>query len=198
MFYYPKSQVQNNLYTKGGELQFVTSKKEYTGYYWKTSKNEYFTGRNPNSPSPEALELIPFIPTSTLNTITISKGNDVYNKAKNVNVSKTLIIPSYQKPSPTQEDYKIGNFARYFAKKYTPNLYIEISSDVYNELKNKNVNYAYREYLIFTLNWQISGNKEKVASTNKKVIATLEKGYRIEGLSSYLNFNYLEFYSESP
>lgn len=198
MLYYPKSQVQINLYTKGGELQLISSKEEYTGYYWRTSKNEYFTGRNPSSPSPEGLEPIPVIPPSTLNTITISEGNDVYNKAKNVNISKALIIPSYQKPSPTQEDYEIGNFARYFAKKHTQNLYIETDSNTYNELKNKNNNYAYREYLIFTLNWQISGNKEKVASTNEKVIATLERGYRIEGLSSYLNFNYLEFYSESP
>lgn len=197
MPYYPKNQVQNNLYTKGEELQLKSSQQEYIGYYWKTSKNQYFTGRNPNSPNPEELQLIPTIPNPTLNLITINKGNDIYNKIKNINISKTYIIPSYQKPSPSKEDYKIGNFIRYFAKKNTQNLYIEISLDTYNKLKNKDNNYAYKEYLIFTLIWQISGNKEKVISTNEKVTTTLERGYRIEGLSSYLNFNYLEFYSES-
>lgn len=198
MPYYPKSQVQNNLYTKGGELQFASSGKEYTGYYWKTSKNQYFTGRNPSSKGALELELIPVIPTSTINTLTISKGNKVYNEAKNVDVAKALILPSYQKPSPTKEDYEIGNFVRYFAKKYNQNLYIEISKDTYKELKNKNDNYDYNSYLIFTLTWQISGDKEKTLNTNKKVTSTLEKGYRINGLSSYLNFNYLEFYIESP
>jgi hypothetical protein len=198
MPYYPKSQVQNNLYTKGGELQFASSGKEYTGYYWKTSKNQYFTGRNPSSKGALELELIPVIPTSAINTLTISKGNKVYNEAKNVDVAKALILPSYQKPSPTKEDYEIGNFVRYFAKKYNQNLYIEISKDTYKELKNKNDNYDYNSYLIFTLTWQISGDKEKTLNTNKKVTSTLEKGYRINGLSSYLNFNYLEFYIESP
>ena len=197
MPYYPKNQVQNNLYTKGEELQLKSSQQEYIGYYWKTSKNQYFTGRNPNSSSPEELQLIPTIPNPTLNLITINEGNNTYNKIKNINISKTFIVPSYQKPLPSKEDYRIGNFIRHFAKKNTQNLYIEISLDTYNKLKNKDNNYAYKEYLIFTLIWQISGNKEKVASTNEKVVETLERGYRIEGLSSYLNSNYLEFYSGS-
>lgn len=198
MPYYPKSQVQNNLYTKGGELQFASSGKEYTGYYWKTSKNQYFTGRNPNSEGALELEVIPAIPVSTISTITINKGNKIYNSAKNIDVAKTLFVPLYQKPSPTKEDYEIGSFVRYFAKKYNQNLYTEINKDTYTKLKDKNKDYDYNSYLIFTLTWQISGDKEKVTSTNEKVIATLEKGYRIKGLSSYLNFNYLEFYNELP
>ncbi len=197
MLYYPKSQVQDNLYTKGGELQFVSSGKEYIGYYWKTSKNQYFTGRNPSSEGTLELELIPVIPVSTISTITINKGNEIYNAAKNIDINKVLILPSYQKPFPTKEDYEIGNFVRYFAKKYNQNLYIEINKDTYTKLKNKNKSYDYNSYLIFTLTWQISGDKEKITNTNKKVIATLEKGYRIKGLSSYLNFNYLEFYNGS-
>ena len=198
MPYYPKSQVTNNLFTKGGELQILSSKEEYIGYYWKTSKNQYFSGRNPSDAKSIELQLISFTPTPTINTLTINKGNDIYNKIKKVNVNETLLLPSYQKPLITSEDYQIGNFVRYFAKKYNQNWYIEINKDTYKKLKNKNKSYAFQNYLTFNLTWQISGNKEKVASTNEKVIATLEKGYRIEGLHSYLNFNYLEFYKESP
>jgi len=48
MPYYPKSQIQTDLYTKGKQLRVVSSRAEYIGYYWKTSKGEYFSGRNPS------------------------------------------------------------------------------------------------------------------------------------------------------
>lgn len=192
--YYPKSQIQTDLYTKGEQLQLVSSKEEYIGYYWKTSKNEYFTGRNPQDGSPLKLELIPVALPSTLSTITIEQNNKVYNTLKNIDTSKTLLVPLYYKPSPTQEDYEIGYFTRYFAKKQNQNLYIEVNKDTFNKLKTKNESYDYKSYLNFELNWQISGNKDKVQQTNKKIIFSTEKRLRIEGLTSYLNFNYLEFY----
>jgi len=64
----------------------------------------------------------------------------------------------------------------------------------YNKLLSRNSDYEYKSYFIFTLKWQISGTKNRVQETNKKVIATTERGFSLEGLSSYLNFNYLEFY----
>lgn len=192
--YYPKSQIQTDLYTKGEQLQLVSSKEEYIGYYWKTSKNEYFTGRNPQDGSPLKLELIPVALPSTLSTITIEQNNKVYNTLKNIDTSKTLLVPLYYKPSLTQEDYEIGYFTRYFAKKQNQNLYIEVNKDTFNKLKTKNESYDYKSYLIFELNWQISGNKDRVQQTNKKIISSTERRLRIEGLTSYLNFNYLEFY----
>ena len=105
--YYPKSQIQTNLFTKGEQLQLVSSKEEYIGYYWKTSKNEYFTGKNPDSGSPLALELIPAKPVSNINVLTIEQDNTIYNQLKGINTSKSLLLPLYKKPSPTQEDYQI-------------------------------------------------------------------------------------------
>ena len=192
--YYPKSQIQTNLFTKGEQLQLVSSKEEYIGYYWKTSKNEYFTGKNPDSGSPLALELIPAKPVSNINVLTIEQDNTIYNQLKGINTSKSLLLPSYKKPSPTQEDYQIKYFTRYFAKKESENIYIEISKDTFDKLNNKDNSYNYTAYIVFKLDWQISGDKNKVQQTNKNIISTIEKGYRIEGLHSYLNFNYLEFY----
>ena len=46
--YYPKSQIQENLHTNGGELKPSNSSEEYKGYYFKTSNGEFFTGKSPS------------------------------------------------------------------------------------------------------------------------------------------------------
>ena len=193
MSYYPKSQVKTDLYTKGGQFQLKSTKQEYIGYFWKNSKGEIYSKKNPNVLGTEQLEVIPKIPPSTINTIIYSKGNNEYNNLKKVNISDSLIIPSYTKPNPTLEDYKIGNFVRYFDKKTNDLLYIEISKDIFDKLKNKNQQYAYKSYLIFSLTWTIVGSKQKVSQTNKNIIAFTEQNYNIVGLGEYLKFNYLEF-----
>ena len=56
MAYYPLSQIQTNLFTNGGEFYIPTSNVDiryysdsnvnsYTGFYWKTSSEKYFTGK---------------------------------------------------------------------------------------------------------------------------------------------------------
>lgn len=192
--YYPKSQVKINLFTKGNQLREISSQKEYIGYYWKTSKGEYFSGRNPSDGVPISLELIPERSKESSSTITLSKGNDLYNKFKGVNISQTLIIPSYQKPSPTQQDYEIGSFKRYFIKKINENIYTEISKDIFDKLRNNDPNYASFLYKTFNLTWTIKGDKDFVSQTNEKIVSTTERNLRIIGLKSYLNNNYLEFY----
>ena len=57
--YYPKSQIQTNLYTNGGELIYFDTKQEYKGYYYKTSKSQFFSGKTPDD-KPNNL-LIPLI-----------------------------------------------------------------------------------------------------------------------------------------
>jgi hypothetical protein len=192
--YYPKSQIKINLFTKGNQLREISSQKEYIGYYWKTSKGEYFTGRNPNDGVSVSLELIPERGKESFSAITLSEGNDVYNNFKGINISQTLIIPSYQKSSPTQQDYEIGNFKRYFVKKINENIYTEISKDTFNKLRNNDPNYASFLYKIFNIVWTIKGDKDLVSQTNEKIVFTTERNLRIVGLKSYLNNNYLEFY----
>jgi len=192
--YYPKSQIKNNLFTKGNQLREISSQKEYIGYYWKTSKGEYFSGRNPSDGVPISLELIPEKKESSFSTITLNQGNEIYNRAKQINTSQTLIIPAYQKPSPTNQDYEIGNFKRYFVKKVNENIYTEISKDTFDKLKNNDPSYASFLYKIFNLTWTIKGDKDFVSQTNEKVVSTIERNLRIVGLKSYLNNNYLEFY----
>ena len=58
MPYYPKSQIKTNLFTEGGQLEIASPGEVYTGYYWQTSKNEYFTGRNPSDGVSIPLQII--------------------------------------------------------------------------------------------------------------------------------------------
>ena len=194
MPYYPKSQVKTDLYTKGGQFQLKSTKQEYIGYYWKNSRGDIFTKKNPNVEGSEILEIIPQIPSPSLNSIIYAKGNDVYNTLKNIDITKTLLLPTYSKPSPTDEDYAIGNFTRYFAKKINENIYIEISKNIYNKFKKKDKKYACESYLVFELVWTITGDVFQVEQTNKNIIRLTEQNNRIIGLEAYLKFNYLEFY----
>jgi hypothetical protein len=47
--YYPKSQIQTNLYTNGEEYIIKGQSSYYIGHYWKTSQGKYYTGKTPNS-----------------------------------------------------------------------------------------------------------------------------------------------------
>jgi len=196
MSYYPKSQIKTDLYTKGKEFRVISLQKEYTGYYWKTSKGEYFSGRNPKDGTPLELEVIPTIPASKNNVVTYTLGqdNNLYNFFKGIDVSKTFLLPTYVKPSPSKDDYQIGNFIRYFAKKYTQNIYIETSKEIYDNLDNQNEEYDYPSYLIFTLVWVLTGSSLSVEKANRNIVKSTEQRLNINGLDTYLKFNYLEFY----
>lgn len=194
MAYYPKSQIKTNLFTEGGQLEIVSSGEEYTGYYWQTSKNEYFTGRNPSDGVPIPLQIIAVPPPTKASLLTYTNSNTTYNRLKNINISDTLNLPYYQKPIPTEEDYQIGSFRRYFCKKINENLYIETIKDIYDKIVDKDKGYAYRLYQPFSLIWKITGNRKIVEQTNKQIIQLTENQQRIVGLEEYLKYNYIEFY----
>lgn len=194
MSYYPKSQIKTNLYTKGGELQIVSTKENYIGYYWKTSKGEFFSNKNPNVGGSLELKVISITPLPKTQKITFTKGNTVYNTLKKVNTSNSFLVPPYYKPIPTFKDYEIGNFTRFFAKKTNENLYIEISKNIYTKLKNKNKSYNYFSYLIFDIIWVITGNISQVNQINLATTQFIEQNLNIQGLGGYLKHNYLEFH----
>ena len=45
--YIPKSQIKSNLYTEGTEFIRVDNNLPYNGYYYKTSKGKFYTGKTP-------------------------------------------------------------------------------------------------------------------------------------------------------
>lgn len=185
--YYPKSHITPNLYSNG-DLTLKGSLNPYFGYYFSTIDGKAFTGRNVGDG--ENLELV-------LPSVTIGDPSDeimdrrfftsdanTYSKLAGVNINSSFPeppTPYYAKPTP--QDYKTGEFTRYFSKKANENIYTETSTLFENKY-----------YFGFSLPWSITGNKQKVAQTNKNIIRLKEKEYSINGLGAFLKFNYLQFH----
>ena len=72
--YFPLSQITPNLYTNGNEFIIQSTQQPYIGYYFKTSKGQFYTGRTP-SDSPNLLLIPSSQPiNSTIETQTTTSG----------------------------------------------------------------------------------------------------------------------------
>jgi hypothetical protein len=215
--YYPKSQISTNLYTNGDEYIFEVSRLPYKGYYHKLSTGEIFSGRTPDDLPTEPL--IPSVATGDIEDIgslrvsvinglgsdpdpvrikadepTWNVGEYLSSQNKNDLNEETKFLPTYSYPKVTEDDYDLGSFVRYFAKKANQNLYIEIDKSQYDNLKNKESNWDFPSYQIFTLTWTLEGSSpEEVSNINKSVVATVERQQRITGLLNYFK-DYSQFY----
>lgn len=200
--YYPKSQITPNLYTNGSEFVYASNLSPYKGYYFKTSKGEYFTGRN-QSDLPNIPLLQQQIPTTNqtqqpnqTNQSFISQDYDknvlTYITLTNPNLSS--IIPTYSPVLPTTQDYKNGEFRRYFCKKTNELIYVEIDLDTYTKLLVKDTTIEYALYIPFNIPWTLIGDKQKVAQTNKNIVELTIKRQKLYKFDEYLKQDYLKYY----
>ena len=101
--YFPLSQITTNLYTSGGELKYADPSKNnefYTGNYFKTSNNKYFTGKTPQDvPTDELFLTRPNINSNApLDSLSVNPANAITcfsqeNKPKaNTNKKNILFI----------------------------------------------------------------------------------------------------------
>jgi hypothetical protein len=212
MAYYPKSQIKSGLYTNGGEYTLFsppnnTNATTYVGYYYQTSNGTRFTGKTPqDGPSQVLYPINPPSNTPTPNftsTITYNKPfsfgdsiNNQYTEIKN-SIPPTRTIPSYNVTLPTQNDYNLGVFSRYFCKKNNENKYIEIDQTTYQDLNNKKSTIAWDLYTPITTLWYLTGDKTTVAKANKGLVNLIEKNQKWYGFSHYLKDNFTQYYLES-
>ena len=220
MAYYPLSQIKTNLYTNGGE--FVSNVNDpfqtYSGYYWKTSDGKYFTGKTPQDtpnieiflkPSIDYTKYPDIITSPTFNYITVNGGNELfggdniaggdpfildYLALKNIPSDSVQIVPSYYPTQPTQQDYQIGEFRRYFVKKTNEIQYTEISKDQFDLLVAKDPQILWQLYLPFFIPWDIAGTKEQVARTNKNIVELTMKNLKLPRFNDYLKNDYTKYY----
>ena len=197
--YYPKSQIKTNLYTNGGEYALISNNQEYTGYYWKTSSEKAFTGKTPNDINIIELKLINEIPPINNPTddnvfYNINSTNVSYNSLKQVDSNKVLSIPTYSSPTPTPQDYQIGEFQRYFIKKANELIYTEVNKNTHDKIKNQNPTYLWQYYIAFSLPWDISGDKLHTAKTNKNIVDLIIQRLKLYKFNEYLQNDYLKFY----
>ncbi len=187
--YYPKSYITPNLYSNG-EFFLAGTNSLYTGYYFRVLTGKMYTGRYPNDG--KQLELISIAPKSSGESneadftvdLRFDSPNFTYSKVNKI--PQTLpppisITPFY--PTPTQQDYKLGEFTRYFSKKVNEEIYIETEFLVKNVL-----------YIGFSLPWSITGDKDSTYNLNKRIVELKEEQLNINGLGAFLKFNYIQYY----
>lgn len=197
--YYPKSQIKTGLYTNGGELLIKETKKNYIGHYWRTSSNKYYSGRTPDDIVTEELEvnLPPTDDNLTSEQYTyLNKDSSIFKEYSQLNNSfkDAVQIPSSYFPKPTEDDYTIGEFNRYFCKKTNEIIYIEINEDTYNKLLSKDPILLYQMYQPFKYKWKITGTRDEIYFTNKKVTEYMSKTFDLPMLHKFLKEDYLKFH----
>lgn len=201
--YYPKSQITTALYTNGGELLLRDS--PYSGYYYQTSDGKYFSNKSPDdTPTYELFpindstiatsSLSPTVPTNNPNkkqSYYLIKG--IYSVLPTPN-NAAPVPPTLISPQPTEEDYELGEFTRYFAYKPSTQNTIEINKEEYNQLTSNSPNIQYELYTPVILNWVLRGKREKVFQSNGNLVNLKENTQNIPNFSKYFRGRYAQYY----
>jgi hypothetical protein len=187
----------------------------YTGYYWKDYKGKYYTGKNPNdTPTQELVFTIPqkvneenspaFQSTPEL------PSNETLNQSSNSMVVDPFMtsdygairqftplnvnLPTHYFPKPTDENYKLGSFRRYFCVKANENIWLEINDKTYKALKTKDEKWRWDLYIPFILDWVLVGDQNEVEKANSNSTNNIQKNLKKRGFQRFLKYNYLKFY----
>jgi hypothetical protein len=186
MTYIPKNKIKTNLYTPGDEFIYKSNGIFYIGNYHKLYNNTFFTGPTPNYPNKQELIQIPSgIP------------NDFTNSLVSTDIIRKSFI-SYSPLLPTEQDYKNGEFTRYFIVKRNEPVFSEVLKKEYDKYKNKQVDVYWRLFKPISLFWVLTGDITQVAKTNKNVTELIEQREQAFGLSLYLKEDWIQYYKEKP
>lgn len=205
MPYFPLSQIKTNLYTNGYE--FTTTPTDttnsYSGYYWKTSDGKYYTGKTPQDLPTQELFKIPNLEQSVADNsniivnVTVFDGDPIvetYLKEKQINPDTINYTPYYSPIIPTQQDYQIGQFRRYFVKKTNEIIYIEINKDQFDKILTKDPQILWQLYLPFFIDWQLTGDKQQVAQVNKNMVELTSFRLKLFSFNLYIKEDYTKYY----
>jgi len=198
MKYYPKSQVIPNLKTNGRELIYASTKKEYKGFYYKTSTNEFFSGKSPGDGSNQKLIQVREFINSDSTKDNFQKRSLLTTQGtgyKNTSVQPTYYPQSHSISVP-KEKYKDGEITRYFLKKRNEEIYKEINKEVFNKFANQNTSVPYYLYIPFSIKWVISGDKSEVKQKNKKKVEDISFNLSLSKFKAYLKYNFTKFYKK--
>jgi hypothetical protein len=184
MAYIPKNKIKTNLYTVGGEFVYKSNGFVYIGNYHKLYDGKFFTGSTPNEPNKQEL-------------IKLASGlpDNFTNSLESTDVIKKPLIP-YSALQPTLQDYKNGEFTRYFIVKRNELIFTEVDKKEYDKYKNKQPNVYWRLFKPISLFWRLTGIPYDVAQTNKNITELVEQREQAFGLSLYLDENWIQYYRE--
>ena len=196
--YFPLSQIKQNQYTNGGEYILTSTSEDYVGYYFSTSTGKYYSGKNTyDTPNIELINSDSRISPPTFNpgfnegVITVDPYLQIIS---NVEIYNNIFKPYYNPEYPTDQDYVIGEFRRYFCKRTNNIFYIEIDKTQYDLLVNQDPKILFSMYVPFYIPWDISGDKNQVQTTNRNVVELTSFRNKFPKLGEYLKFDYIKYY----
>jgi hypothetical protein len=211
MPYYPLSQIKPSLYTNGDEYLLSTTQESYTGYYYEISNGRKYTGKTPQD-GPNIL-LIPSLSLphdlvdntdgkviEPFNLITPDADNPTLYSPLDKRILNGLtnrFVPSYNPTLPTQQEYNVGVFTRYFCKRRNQNIYLEIDKNTYQLLNTKSPKIAWDLYAATQMLWYLTGDEMTVAKGNKGLATNLETTQKWYGFSQYFKNNFTQYYLAS-
>ena len=117
-----------------------------------------------------------------------------YNPDNSSEIALGRSIPLSNLSIPTQKDYNLGEFQRYFAKKNNQNIYLEISKETCDQLKNNDPKIAFDLYTAINLPWNLSGERDQTYLTNKNVVTLIEERNKWYGFTQWFKDDFLKYY----
>lgn len=159
--YFPKNKIKTGLYTAGSEYVIKSNGNDYVGPYWKTSDGKYFTGTSPNN-----------IPVQEL----------LFRTSQN-NIRQGIPVETI---FPTESDYELGEFTRYFTKRRNQALYQEITKTSYQSILKGEINITVN-YRLFSLPWKLTDKVNDTFIVNRNVVLLMESRDKLDELNSFLS-----------
>ena len=197
MPYIPKSRIQPNLYTAGKDYVIKNTLEPYIGYYYRIYTGQIFTGKNPDDKPNFLLIPPPNQPIQVNQTQVFIKdnlANENYKALKGITGNNLRNNPQLFYTQPTESDYQLGEFRRYFCKKKNEFIYIEISKSDYDNLVQKSPTINFQMWTPFNIPWTLVGEEKQVYYINRNIVFLKEKNKKFHGLGKYLQEKYLRYY----
>lgn len=176
MPYIPLNRIKTNLFTAGNEYYNPAEKKPYQGYYHKYYNGRIFTGQTPYDQPSQELQVL-------TNQMAVDAPTEV-----------AAIIP--YNPIPSLQDYKTGEFQRYFVKQINALKYVEINLETYTAVIQKKPGLSWMDYITISIPWSITGEETKIAETNKNIVQLTERLKKVQGFGLFLQEDYTKFYKK--
>ena len=196
MPYIPKSRIQPNLYTAGKEYVIEGTLEPYVGYYFKTYDGRIFTGKNPDNKPNRLLTTPPKKESTTPTQTYIVEGveNETYKRLRDIKGNNVRNNPQLFYTQPTEDNYKLGEFQRFFCKKRSEFIYLEISQSDYDKLSQQDTTIDFQNWNPFQIPWTLTGDKNEVYYINRNIVLLEEKNNKFYGFGKYLREEYLRYY----
>ena len=160
--YYPDSQIENGLFTKGKEWMTIEDWKEYVGYYHKYSTGEVFTEREWDLFKSKKLVSYRDRSDSYFKYLDLKKYvviNQNKTEVLGANIFSRYSAPRAVKRIPSQIEVNEGFMTRYFVIKLNEpsKVCYEIAESETKTFKTKNTGINQYLYDIIKIPWKING-----------------------------------------